>query len=79
VNVSKIEHIGIAVKSLENAIPYYETLLGSACYVIEEVTNQKVKTAFFRVGETKIELYNLTGFPYPSATSNSSKSSVNII
>ena len=55
-NVSKIEHIGIAVESLENAIPYYETLLGSKCYAIEEVTDQKVKTAFFKVGETKIEL-----------------------
>lgn len=59
-NVSKIEHIGIAVESLENAIPYYETLLGSKCYAIEEVTNQKVKTAFFKVGETKIELLEST-------------------
>jgi methylmalonyl-CoA/ethylmalonyl-CoA epimerase len=55
-NISKIEHIGIAVESLETAIPYYETLLGSKCYAIEEVPDQKVKTAFFRVGETKIEL-----------------------
>lgn len=55
-NVSKIEHIGIAVESLESAIPYYETLLGSQCYAIEEVVDQKVKTAFFLVGETKIEL-----------------------
>ncbi len=55
-NISKIEHIGIAVESLETAIPYYETLLGSKCYAIEEVVDQKVKTAFFRVGETKIEL-----------------------
>jgi methylmalonyl-CoA/ethylmalonyl-CoA epimerase len=58
--VSKIEHIGIAVESLENAIPYYETLLGSKCYAIEEVTDQKVKTAFFKVGETKIELLEST-------------------
>ena len=55
-NISKIEHIGIAVESLEKAIPFYETLLGSKCYAIEEVTDQKVKTAFFKVGETKIEL-----------------------
>ena len=55
-NVSKIEHIGIAVESLESAIPYYETLLGTKCYAIEEVVDQKVKTAFFKVGETKIEL-----------------------
>jgi methylmalonyl-CoA/ethylmalonyl-CoA epimerase len=54
--VSKIEHIGIAVESLASAIPYYETLLGSKCYAIEEVADQKVKTAFFKVGETKIEL-----------------------
>jgi methylmalonyl-CoA/ethylmalonyl-CoA epimerase len=55
-NVSKIEHIGIAVESLEKAIPYFETLLGSKCYAIETVADQKVKTAFFKVGETKIEL-----------------------
>lgn len=55
-SVSKIEHIGIAVEKLETAIPYYETLLGTKCYAIEEVTDQKVKTAFFQVGETKIEL-----------------------
>ena len=55
-NISKIEHIGIAVESLSTAIPYFETLLGSKCYAIEEVTDQKVKTAFFKVGETKIEL-----------------------
>lgn len=54
--VTKIEHIGIAVESLETAIPYYETILGSKCYAIEEVADQKVKTAFFIVGETKIEL-----------------------
>jgi len=55
-NISKIEHIGIAVESLVTSIPYYETLLGQKCYAIEEVTDQKVKTAFFKVGETKIEL-----------------------
>ena len=59
-HASKIEHIGIAVESLENAIPYYETLLGRKCYAIEEVTDQKVKTAFFKVGETKIELLEST-------------------
>lgn len=58
--VSKIEHIGIAVESLEKAIPYFETLLGSKCYAIEAVTDQKVKTAFFKVGETKIELLEST-------------------
>ncbi len=44
---SHIEHIGIAVKSLDEAIPYYENLLGSACYAIEEVADQRVRTAFF--------------------------------
>jgi len=51
-----IEHIGIAVKSLDEAIPFYEKVLGLECYAIEEVKDQKVKTAFFMVGQTKIEL-----------------------
>lgn len=51
-----IEHIGIAVKNLEEAIPYYENVLGLKCYNIETVEDQKVKTAFFKVGQTKIEL-----------------------
>jgi methylmalonyl-CoA/ethylmalonyl-CoA epimerase len=59
-NVSHIEHIGIAVASLETAIPYYETLLGTKCYATEEVADQKVKTAFFKVGQTKIELLEST-------------------
>lgn len=55
-----IEHIGIAVKSIEEAIPYYENVLGLKCYNIEEVADQKVKTAFFKVGQTKIELLEST-------------------
>ena len=55
-NISHIEHLGIAVKSLEEAIPYYEQVLGLKCYSVEEVADQKVKTAFFKVGQTKIEL-----------------------
>lgn len=58
--VKHIEHIGIAVKSLEESIPYYENVLGLKCYAIEEVKEQKVKTAFFIVGETKIELLEST-------------------
>ena len=58
--VSHIEHIGIAVKSLEEAIPFYENMLGLKCYAVEEVKDQKVKTAFFKVGETKIELLEST-------------------
>lgn len=55
-----IEHIGIAVVSLEDSIPYYEKVLGLECYAIEEVRDQKVRTAFFRVGDTKIELLEST-------------------
>jgi methylmalonyl-CoA epimerase len=59
-DISHIEHIGIAVKSIENSLPYYENVLGMKCYNIEEVTDQKVKTAFFKVGQTKIELLEPT-------------------
>ncbi len=55
-----IEHIGIAVKNLEEAIQYYRDVLGLECYNIEEVADQKVKTAFFQVGQTKIELLEST-------------------
>ena len=55
-----IEHIGIAVSSLDEAIPYYENVLGLECYAIEEVADQKVRTAFFQVGDTKIELLEST-------------------
>jgi methylmalonyl-CoA/ethylmalonyl-CoA epimerase len=58
--ISHIEHIGIAVNSLDDAIPYYENMLGLKCYAVEEVAEQKVKTAFFMVGETKIELLEST-------------------
>ena len=59
-DISHIEHIGIAVKDLEEAIKHYEDILGLKCYGIEEVKDQKVKTAFFKVGETKIELLEST-------------------
>jgi methylmalonyl-CoA/ethylmalonyl-CoA epimerase len=59
-NVSHIEHIGIAVASLETAIPYYETLLGVKCYATEVVADQRVRTAFLKVGQTKIELLEST-------------------
>ena len=58
--ITHIEHIGIAVNNLEEAIPYYESILGLKCYAIEEVADQKVKTAFFKVGQTKIELLEST-------------------
>lgn len=59
-NISHIEHIGIAVNNLEESIKYYEEVLGMKCYSIEEVADQKVKTAFFLVGQTKIELLEST-------------------
>jgi methylmalonyl-CoA/ethylmalonyl-CoA epimerase len=59
-NISHIEHIGIAVKNIDEAIKYYENVLGLKCYAIEKVADQKVKTAFFMVGETKIELLEST-------------------
>ena len=52
---SHIEHIGIAVKNLEESIKYYEEVLGLECYKNEEVKEQKVKTAYFKEGNTKIE------------------------
>lgn len=58
--LSHIEHIGIAVKNLEENIAYYEKMLGLKCYAIEEVKDQKVKTAFFMIGQTKIELLEST-------------------
>lgn len=57
---SHIEHLGIAVNSLEESIPFFEKVLGLECYAIEEVAEQKVKTAFFKVGQTKIELLEST-------------------
>jgi methylmalonyl-CoA/ethylmalonyl-CoA epimerase len=53
---SHIEHIGIAVKNLKEAIKMYESIFGISCYKIEEVPDQKVRTAFFQIGQTKIEL-----------------------
>ncbi len=58
--LTHIEHIGIAVKNLEESIRYYEDILGLECYAVEEVKDQKVKTAFFMLGETKIELLEST-------------------
>jgi len=58
--ITHIEHIGIAVKSIEACLPYYEQVLGMKCYNIEVVEDQKVKTAFFQVGQTKIELLEPT-------------------
>lgn len=58
--LTHIEHIGVAVKSIEEKLPYYEGVLGLKCYNIETVEDQKVKTAFFKIGQTKIELLEPT-------------------
>jgi methylmalonyl-CoA/ethylmalonyl-CoA epimerase len=58
--LTHIEHIGIAVKSLDDSIKFYEKIFGLKCYAVEEVKDQKVKTAFFQVGQTKIELLEST-------------------
>lgn len=61
----KIEHLGIAVRNIEESAKIYETLLGSACYKIEEVASEHVKTAFFQVGDSKIELLEATSESSP--------------
>jgi len=58
--ITHIEHIGIAVRNIEACLPYYEQVLGIKCYNIEVVEDQKVKTAFFLIGQTKIELLEPT-------------------
>ena len=55
-----VEHIGIAVKNLEESIRFYEETFGLKCYAVEEVKDQKVRTAFFQIGQTKIELLEST-------------------
>lgn len=57
---SHIEHIGIAVTNLDEAIRYWENVMGLKCYAIEEVADQKVRTAFLKCGEVKIELLEPT-------------------
>jgi methylmalonyl-CoA/ethylmalonyl-CoA epimerase len=65
--MKKIEHIGIAVESLEVSIPIYEKLLNTPCYKIEAVESEGVKTAFFRIGESKIELLEASNPESPIA------------
>jgi methylmalonyl-CoA/ethylmalonyl-CoA epimerase len=65
--ITKIDHLGIAVRSIEAASKYYESALGLECERIEEVASQKVRTAFFTVGETHIELLEPTADDSPVA------------
>ena len=58
--ISHIEHLGIAVQSIEEALPYFKEVLGLECYNIETVEDQKVKTAFLKCGEVKLELLEPT-------------------
>ena len=65
--LNNIDHIGIAVHSLEEAIPFYEKVMGLTCERIEEVASQKVKTAFFSLGEVHLELLEPTTDDSPIA------------
>lgn len=65
--ITKIDHLGIAVRSLDEAVPYYEKTLGLTCERREEVPSQKVRTAFFSVGEVHLELLEPTSPDSPVA------------
>ena len=58
--ISRIDHLGIAVQSIDEVLPYFENTLRLKCYAVEEVEDQKVKTAFLKVGEVKLELLEPT-------------------
>jgi methylmalonyl-CoA/ethylmalonyl-CoA epimerase len=65
--ITKIDHLGIAVPSLDQAVPYYENALGLKCEHREEVASQKVRTAFFTVGNVHLELLEPTSPDSPIA------------
>ncbi len=65
--LQKIDHLGIAVKSLDETVPYYEKVLGLKCESREEVPSQKVRVAFFSVGEVHLELLEPTSPESPIA------------
>ena len=65
--MKKIEHLGIAVSDLNSSIALYEQLLNTTCYKTEEVESEGVRTAFFQVGESKIELLEATNPDSPIA------------
>lgn len=58
--ISHIEHLGIGVQSIDEVLPYFEGVLGLKCYNVEVVEDQKVKTAFLKCGEVKLELLEPT-------------------
>jgi methylmalonyl-CoA/ethylmalonyl-CoA epimerase len=65
--ITRIDHIGIAIKSIDEALPYYEKALGLRCEHREEVPSQKVRTAFFSAGEVHLELLEPTSPESPIA------------
>lgn len=65
--IQKIDHLGIAVLSLDEALHYYEQALGLTCNGREEVVSQKVRMAFFTVGDTRLELLEPTSSDSPIA------------
>jgi methylmalonyl-CoA/ethylmalonyl-CoA epimerase len=65
--IQQIDHLGIAVKSLDESVPYWENALGLKCEAREEVESQKVRTAFFHCGEVHIELLEPTSEESPIA------------
>ena len=65
--MKKIEHLGIAVTDLQASINVFEKLLNVSCYKLEEVASEGVRTAFFQVGESKIELLEATNPDSPIA------------
>jgi methylmalonyl-CoA/ethylmalonyl-CoA epimerase len=65
--ITRIDHLGIAVRSLDNTVAYYEKALGLKCEHREEVPSQKVRTAFFHVGEVHLELLEPTDPESPVA------------
>lgn len=65
--LKKIEHLGIAVKSIEESLKTFELLLGTECYKVEEVVSEGVKTAFLQIGESKIELLEALNIESPIA------------
>lgn len=65
--VKRIEHLGIAVESIEESLPLFESLLSASCYKQEVVESEGVRTAFIQVGESKIELLEATNSDSPIA------------